>query len=169
MIAPSPFTDQKRGSRRSARWGRSQGSHSEMSGSGEAATRFSPPTFWASRTDRNHTRIGTGSGKPAYFQAAEVLIQQIGQHGPSLRVSRPFYANVAPIQLSQTAPALPMTLFGYQDWQVGGSTSVRNWWARQKSLLKIVVICPTTSASIPFLNSCMASRPAGYARTTRLP
>lgn len=44
------------------------------------------------------------------------------------------------------------TFGGYQDWQVWGSISVRNWWARQRGLLRIVVICPTTSASIPFLN-----------------
>ena len=51
----------------------------------------------------------------------------------------------------------------------GGSLSICNWWARQRSLLKIVVICPTTSASIPFFNCRAASRPAGYVRTTRLP
>lgn len=67
--------------------------------------------------DRNYTRTETGSGKPASVRAAEVLIQQIGQHGSSLRVFRPFYANIEPVRLSQTAPALRMTLFGYQDWQ----------------------------------------------------
>jgi len=33
--------------------------------------------------------------------------------------------------------------------------------ARQRSLLKIVVTCPITSASIPFLNCRVACRPPG--------
>ena len=33
--------------------------------------------------------------------------------------------------------------------------------ARQRSLLRIVVTCPMTSASIPFLNCCMPNDPHG--------
>jgi hypothetical protein len=45
-------------------------SDSGMSASVEAAARFLPPVSWATRTDRNHTRIETGSGEFASFQVA---------------------------------------------------------------------------------------------------
>jgi hypothetical protein len=58
------------------------GSDSGMSGPGEVATRFLSQASWASRTNRNHTRIETGSGESASFQVAWALIWHIGETEP---------------------------------------------------------------------------------------
>lgn len=109
-----------------------------MSAPAEAATRFPSLASAASQTNRNRTRIETGLGEPAVFQAPLALIWHWEYATARLRATCPFYDNGLP-----HPPVSHLSSAGAQTRQGSGTAGLRH----HPFHIRTSVACTLCSAS----------------------